>query len=274
MHLALETQGVERRRRRPWCSARRTPHASMTTTLPSAARSDRAEAGPGGSSSWGCAAGSCGAWDRGRRHRPTSAAPGSSPGGPGRCPSGGRAWRHRRDTSARVLVLWVPRRAAASWAVTTWCITGTLGWMPKTASSSSTEPLRAAGRRSRTSTVGIAHLPPFTALRIEHEPARGSGHGALDQDQLALAVGLDDLEVEGGDLLAAHPAGHPGALEHPGGRGAGADRARGPVVLVVAVAGALALEVVALHAAGEALALADRGHVDLVAGGSTSAASS
>ena len=65
-----------------------------------------------------------------------------------------------------------------------------------------------------------------------------------------------------------------GALEDPGRGGAGADGARGPVVLVVAVAGALALEVVALHAAGEALALADRGDVDLVAGGEQVGASS
>ena len=43
-------------------------------------------------------------------------------------------------TSARVLVLCVPARRAASWAVTTWCITGTLGWMPKMSSASSTSP--------------------------------------------------------------------------------------------------------------------------------------
>ena len=52
----------------------------------------------------------------------------------------------------------------------------------------------------------------------------------------------------------------------PGERARG-DRARGPVVLVVAVARALALEVVTLHRPGEALALADGGHVDLGAGG-------
>ena len=38
------------------------------------------------------------------------------------------------------------------------------------------------------------------------------------------------------------------------------------MLLVVAVAGALALEVVALHRAGEALALADGGDVDPLAG--------
>ena len=34
-------------------------------------------------------------------------------------------------TSARVLVDWVPERAAASWAVTTWWSTARLGSMPK-----------------------------------------------------------------------------------------------------------------------------------------------
>ena len=43
-------------------------------------------------------------------------------------------------TSARVLVLCVPERRAASWAVTTWCITGTLGWTPNMSSSTSMVP--------------------------------------------------------------------------------------------------------------------------------------
>ena len=53
-------------------------------------------------------------------------------------------WRHGLApppfTSARVLVLCVPARAAASCAVTTWCITATFGSAPKIASGSSTEP--------------------------------------------------------------------------------------------------------------------------------------
>ena len=65
----------------------------------------------------------------------------------------------------------------------------------------------------------------------------------------------------------AHVAGHLDALEHAARERARPDRAGGPVVLVVAVAGALALEVVALHRAGEALALADGRDVDLRAGG-------
>src|SRR6202034_2313621 len=63
-----------------------------------------------------------------------------------------------------------------------------------------------------------------------------------------------------------HAAGHPGSLEDTRRGGAGADRAGGPVVLVVAVGGALALEVVALHGPGEALALGDGDGVDPLAG--------
>ena len=62
-------------------------------------------------------------------------------------------------------------------------------------------------------------------------------------------------------------AGHAQALEHAAREGARTDGAGRPVVLVVAVAGALALEVVSLHGAGEALAAADRRDVDLRAGG-------
>src|SRR5205823_13809808 len=55
-------------------------------------------------------------------------------------------------------------------------------------------------------------------------------------------------------------------LEDPGRGGAGADRSGRPMLLVVAVGRALTLEVVTSHGPGEALALADRCHVDLLAG--------
>src|SRR5262249_34025205 len=75
-----------------------------------------------------------------------------------------------------------------------------------------------------------------------------------------------DLEVERGHLLVAHVARHPQTLEHTTGERARTDRAGRTVVLVVAVAGALAAEVVALHAACEALAAADAGDIDTAAG--------
>src|SRR4029079_9938779 len=74
------------------------------------------------------------------------------------------------------------------------------------------------------------------------------------------------FEVERGDALAAVLPGHLHALEHAGWSGARADRTGRAVLLVVALARALTFEVVALHHAGEALALRDAGDVDALAG--------
>ena len=75
---------------------------------------------------------------------------------------------------------------------------------------------------------------------------------------------LLDLQVLGRDPVIAHAAGHALALEHAGGRGAGADAADATVRGLVAVGGALAGEAVALHGAGEALALGGAGDVDVL----------
>ena len=111
-----------------------------------------------------------------------------------------------------------------------------------------------------------AHLSLDRAAH-EHEAAGRAGDRTLDQQQAALGVALDDLEVERGDARVAHLAGHLHALEHARRRGAGADRAGRTVLLVVTVRRALAGEVVTLHHAGETAALADAGHVDPLAGG-------
>ena len=89
---------------------------------------------------------------------------------------------------------------------------------------------------------------------------------ALDEQHVALGVGVDDFEVERGDLLVAHVSGHALALEHTAGEGAGADRAGHAVRTVNTVAFAHAPEVVALHDTGETLASAGAGHVDPSAG--------
>ena len=108
----------------------------------------------------------------------------------------------------------------------------------------------------------LGHFP-FTALRTMTTPPLGPGTEPLTSSRLRSTSACDDLEVQRGDLLVAHVAGHLQALEHATGEAGRADRAGRTVVLVVTVAGALALEVVALHAAGEALATADGGDVDL-----------
>src|SRR5262249_25646226 len=104
---------------------------------------------------------------------------------------------------------------------------------------------------------GVAH---------EHDAAGGAGDRSLEEEEATLGGALDDLEVERGDPGVAVLAGHAHPPEDARRRRAGADRARGPVLLVVPMAGALAGEVVALHHAGEPLALADAGDVDPVAG--------
>ena len=175
-------------------------------------------------------------------------------------------------TSARVLVLWVPERRAASWAVTTWCMHGDVGLdaedgvveLDRAGVAAGTLLDRDRGHQAFTSAVAGGQLH---GVADDDDAALGAGHGALHEQQALLGVGLDDLEVQGGDLLAAHATGHAGALEDAGRRGAGADRAGRPVDAVGAVRGLLAAEVVALHDAGEALALAHGGDVDEVAGG-------
>ena len=118
--------------------------------------------------------------------------------------------------------------------------------------------------------AGGAHRAPpmgvFTESRSTTTPPRGPGIAPSDEDQLAVRVDADDLEVGRRDPAAAHAPGHLRALEHAARRRARADRAGRAVVLVVAVAAALALEVVALHAAGEPLALRRRDRVDVLAG--------
>src|SRR5690606_31110911 len=101
----------------------------------------------------------------------------------------------------------------------------------------------------------------------EHDRAVGPGHGALDQDQAVLGVDVDDLEVLDGHALATHAAGHALAPEGAARGRRHADRAGVPVLLVHTVAVAHAAEVVPLHDAGVALALAGAGHVDGLAPG-------
>src|SRR5690606_12406880 len=113
--------------------------------------------------------------------------------------------------------------------------------------------------------VTVAMSAPLHRVADDDDAAVRTRHAALDEQQVALGVGLDHLEVESGDLLVTHVARHTQPLEDAAGERARPDRAGSTVVLVVTVAGSLAGEVVALHRAGEPLAPADRGDVDLAA---------
>ena len=106
----------------------------------------------------------------------------------------------------------------------------------------------------------------FAALLTNTRPPLGPGTAPLTRRRPRSASPSTTSRFWRGDAAVAVLAGHLHALEHPGRRGAGADRTRRAVLLVVPVRRALALEVVALHRAGEALALADAGDVDPLAG--------
>src|SRR5689334_19156712 len=102
---------------------------------------------------------------------------------------------------------------------------------------------------------------PRSRLLDRHEAAVGTGHRALDRHQELVGVDRDDAQVLDRHLLLAPVAGHALALEHLARVHAAADRA-GTAVLAGAVRGLVAAEVVALHHAGEAAALAQPGDVD------------
>src|SRR5262249_43998449 len=104
--------------------------------------------------------------------------------------------------------------------------------------------------------------------RADHDQAAvGAGHRALDQHDVVLGVDADDAQVPRGDALVAVLARHADALLGPAATavaGVGRDTTALPVALLDAVAAAEAAEVVALHRAGEAAALAGADHVHLL----------
>src|SRR3954469_13938484 len=112
------------------------------------------------------------------------------------------------------------------------------GSRPKISSDSCTEPASLPSRvvtfssisralllGRRCGLLGSAHDLELAGLRsflrqrlldgITHrDPAAlGAGNGTLDQDQAALDVGLHDAQIERGDAIDAHMAGHLLVLE-------------------------------------------------------------
>jgi hypothetical protein len=99
------------------------------------------------------------------------------------------------------------------------------------------------------------------------ESAVRTGDGALDQEQIAFGIGLDDLEVQHRDALVPVLARHPHPLEDPRRRSARADRPGRAMLLLRAVARAQAGEPVATHDAREPLAARDADDVRAFARG-------
>jgi len=147
------------------------------------------------------------------------------------------------------------------------------GSRPKISSESWTEP---AALPSRVVTFSSGHLElaglrRFLWQRLLHRIAHrdpsalGAGNGAFDQDQAARDVGLHHPQIERGDAIDAHVAGH--LLVLPGLAGILASTGRTDRTMRDrdAVGGAQAAEIPALHAAGKALADRRAGDVDELA---------
>src|SRR6201997_2953423 len=114
----------------------------------------------------------------------------------------------------------------------------------------------------------LAGLRRFLRQRLLHgvahpDPAAlGAGNGAFDQDQPALDVGRDHAQVERGDPVDAHVAGHLLVLPGLAGVLTAAGRTDRTVRDRHAVGGAQAAEIPALHATRKTLADRGAGHVD------------
>src|SRR6478609_6155082 len=172
------------------------------------------------------------------------------------------------ETSPRRLVEWVPWRAAARCATTTWWISGMFVLTSKSAAGSSTEPafLPSAPRTSSARVESAICSGPLHCVADVDDAATSTGDGALDEQQTLLGVDGVHREVEDGHALATHTAGHAHALEDAARGRRCADRAGLAVVAVRTVRCRDALEVVTLHDTGEALALAGADDVDQLAG--------
>src|SRR5690606_28827105 len=134
--------------------------------------------------------------------------------------------------------------------------------MPKMSGSRLTVPLEEPSEPKRGALISATSLH---RLSNDHIRALRARYGATEQQEAALSVDPDHLEVESGHLVVAHAARHPHPLEDAGGSGAGPDRTRRPVLLVISVRCALTGEVVTLHHAGEPLALGGAGDVGFLA---------
>src|ERR1700760_4205193 len=196
-----------------------------------------------------------------------------------------------RQISARPWVLGVPAWRLLSCHCTQRAMMSARGSRPKISSERLTEPAALPSRvvtfssisrallrrlcfRRRLIPAGdleLAGLRRFLRQRLLHgvthpDPAAlRAGHGAFDQDQAALDVGLNDAQVERGDAVDAHVAGHLLVLPGLAGVLAATGRTDRAVRDRDAVGGAQTAEIPALHAAGQALADRGAGDVDELA---------
>src|SRR3954451_22909641 len=167
------------------------------------------------------------------------------------------------ETSPRVRLEWVPRRRAfrsaraASWTSASWngslkislgrslfaCLPSVVALM---APDDPAAVFVAAGF-----VLAAFSLVFASAIAAHlHRGVLATGHGASDQEQVALGIALDDVGSALGHPARSHLTRHPHPLEDAGGIGARADRAGGADV-VGAVRLRTAAEVVSLDRALE-----------------------
>src|SRR6202011_4451972 len=136
-----------------------------------------------------------------------------------------------------------------------------------TVSSISRAPLLGRRFRCLLRNLEFAGLRRFLRQRLLHgiahrDPAAlGAGNGALDKDQAALNVGLHHAQIERGDAIDAHMAGHLLVLEGLAGILTSTGRTDRAMRYRHTVGGAKSAEIPALHAAGKTLT--DRGAGDI-----------
>src|SRR5918992_3079706 len=131
---------------------------------------------------------------------------------------------------------------------------------PNSDSARSTEPASPpVALRIVVFAMGLLRLPD------QQQAVARSGNGTAHEDEVALGVDLLDPKLLDRHLLVAHVTGHTRALPDPSRICAGADGPRRAMV-VGAVGLRASPEVMAGDDAGEAVALADAGDVDQLAG--------
>src|SRR3990172_6430538 len=165
-------------------------------------------------------------------------------------------------TSPRVLVLALPARRFASWARRACRMTARFGVRPNTRSSASMVSTSSPWRLCTGSF--IAALFP-SRLSDADQAVDGARDRPFEHQEPAGRVALEHLQVLHRHPGIAHVTGHVQAFPYPSRRRPGPDGARRPGAVGRAVGLRPAVKVVALDAAGKALALRSADHVDQLA---------
>src|SRR5262249_6126747 len=104
------------------------------------------------------------------------------------------------------------------------------------------------------------------ALANQHHAPVGTWDGTSDDEQVALGIGLNDLERLDRHALVAHTSSHARTLQHASPRGSRADGARCAGTGGLTVGAWAAAEAMALHDAREALTLRGTNQVHSLTG--------